>query len=68
MEDREALEEWFREVCRVRRWTLHQWALAAGIPPQTLYRFRSGDTQSISPKNLYKLTDAAGIDPHLPSA
>lgn len=52
---RRQVERWIADVCTARGWTVNQWASRAGVPPQAVYRFRSGQHKTISPKNLEKL-------------
>ena len=56
---RTQIEFWIKEVCRKRRWTVNQWAQQAGVPPQAIYRFRSGQHKTISTRNMEKLAEAA---------
>ena len=56
---RQQVERWISDVCKSRRWTINQWAQMAGVPPQTIYRFRSGEHKTISPGNIAKLAEAA---------
>lgn len=57
--ERQQIELWIKNVCKKRDWTINQWAHRAGVPPQTIYRFRSGQHKTISTLNMEKLAEAA---------
>jgi DNA-binding Xre family transcriptional regulator len=56
---RTQVERWIADVCSAKGWKISEWAAKAEVSPNALYRFRSGQHKTISPKNLEKLHAAA---------
>jgi predicted transcriptional regulator len=56
---RQQIELWIKDVCKRRGWKITQWAKMADVPPQTIYRFRSGQHKTISRRNMEKLYEAS---------
>jgi hypothetical protein len=61
MRDRQL--RWFNAVLDEGRFNVKEWALAAKLDPSALYKFQSGETQTLRAKNLNKLAAAASKPP-----
>lgn len=58
---RKVLMEWITLVRHTDQPVIYRWTRAAGVPHPTVYRFLSGETYSISPRNLKKLAKLTAV-------
>lgn len=66
-EYRQTLNVWIKAVRTSGEYrSIHAWTQAAGVPHPTIGRFVSGETKSISQRNLQKLMAVTSVPLEIP--